>query len=102
LNGVFSESTSQNSIELLDCIDGKNGKASKWDLLKIVGTESQFHYWIEEFLLEDKFVEEQVESNHFFYRKTEAGKLLQQLLKNGKIMNALLRVSGKKLRYERR
>jgi hypothetical protein len=47
-------------------------------------------------------VEEQVESNHFFYRKTEAGELLQQLLKNGKIMNALLRVSGKKLRYERR
>ena len=90
------------ALELLDCIDGKNGKASKWDLIKIVGTESQFHYWIEEFLLEDKFVEEQVESNHFFYRKTETGKLLQQLLKNGKIMNALLRVSGKKLRYERR
>ena len=46
------------ALELLDCIDGKNGKASKWDLIKIVGTESQFHYWIEEFLLEDKFVEE--------------------------------------------
>jgi hypothetical protein len=42
---------------------------------------------------------EKVESNHFFYRKTEAGELLQQLLKNGRIMNALLRVSGRKLRY---
>ncbi len=87
------------ALELLDCIDGKNGKASKWDLIKIVGTESQFHYWLEEFLLKDKFVEEQVESNHFFYRKTEAGDLLQQLLRNGRIMNALLRVSGRKLRY---
>ena len=87
------------ALELLDCIDGKSGKASKWDLIKIVGTESQFHYWVEEFLLKDKFVEEQVESNHFFYRKTEAGELLQQLLENGRIMKALLRVSGGKLRY---
>jgi hypothetical protein len=87
------------ALELLDCIDGKSGKASKWDLIKIVGTESQFHYWVEEFLLKDRFVEEQVESNHFFYRKTEAGDLLQQLLKNGRIMKALLRVSGRKLRY---
>ncbi len=88
--------------ELFDCIDEKNGRASKWDLVKVVGTESQFHYWVEEFLLKDKFVEEQVESSHSFYRKTETGELLQQLLKNGKIMNALLRVSGRKLRYERR
>jgi hypothetical protein len=87
--------------ELFDCIDEKNGRASKWDLVKVVGTESQFHYWVEEFLLKDKFVEEQVESNHYFYRKTETGELLQQLLKNGKIMNALLRVSGRKLRYKR-
>jgi hypothetical protein len=87
------------ALELLDCIDGKNGKASKWDLIKIVGTESQFHYWVEEFLLKDKFVEEQAEFIHFFYRKTEAGELLQQLLKNGRIMKALLRVSGRKLRY---
>ena len=86
-------------MELLNCLDEKEGKASKWDLIKIVGTESQFQYWVEEFLLKDKFVEEQAESNHFFYRKTEAGELLQQLLKNGRIMKALLRVSGRKLRY---
>jgi len=83
---------------LFDCIDERNGKASKWDLIKVVGTESQFHYWIEEFLLKDKFVEEQRKSNRYFYRKTEAGKLLHRLLKNGKIMHALLRVSGKRLR----
>ena len=87
------------ALELLDCIDGKNGRASKWDLIKVVGTESQFHYWVEEFLLKDKFIEQQIETNHYFYKKTETGKLLQSLLKNGKIMHAFLKVSGKKLRY---
>ena len=87
------------ALELLDCVDGKNGRASKWDLIKVVGTEAQFHYWVEEFLLKDKFFEEQRESDHYFYRKTENGELLHRLLKNGSIMHALLRVSGKKLRY---
>lgn len=87
------------ALELLDCIDGKNGRAPKWDMIKVVGTEAQFHYWVEEFLVKDKFVEEQRESNHYFYKKTESGQLLHQLLRNGKIMHALLRVSGKKLRY---
>ena len=84
--------------DLFDCIDERNGKASKWDLIKVVGTESQFHYWVEEFLLKDKFIEEQQESKRCFYQKTETGELLHKLLKNGKIMQALLRVSGKRLR----
>jgi predicted transcriptional regulator len=88
------------ALELLDCIDERNGKASKWDLIKVVGTESQFHYWIEEFLLKDRFVEEQRKSNRYFYMKTEAGELLHKLLRNGKIMHALLRVSGKRLRRD--
>ena len=88
------------ALELLDCIDKKNGKASKWDLIKVVGTESQFHYWIEEFLLKDKFVEEQRKSNRYHYKKTESGELLHKLLRNGKIMYAFLRVSGKRLRRD--
>ena len=88
------------ALELFDCIDAKNGEASKWDLLKVVGTEAQFHYWIKEFLLKDKFVEEQQTSNRCFYKKTEAGELLHRLLKNGKVMHALLRVSGKRLRRD--
>lgn len=88
------------ALELFDCIDERNGEASKWDLIKVVGTESQFHYWIEEFLLRDKFVEEQRKSNRYFYKKTEAGELLHKLLKNGKIMHALLKVSGKRLRRD--
>jgi len=86
------------ALDLLDCIDKGKGEASKWDLIKVVGTESQFHYWIEEFLLREKFVEEQQESNRHFYRKTETGELLHKLLKTGKILNAMLRVSGKRLR----
>lgn len=85
--------------ELLDCIDEKKGKASKWDLIKIVGNESQYHHWVEDFLLREKFIDEQIESNHYFYRKTECGELLHRMLKNGKIMKAFVRVSGKKLRY---
>ena len=88
------------ALELLDCIDARNGEASKWDLIKVVGTESQFRYWIEEFLLEGKFVEEHRKSNHYFYRKTEAGELLHKLLENGKIMHAFLKVSGKRLRRD--
>ena len=88
------------ALELLNCLDEKEGKASKWDLIKILGNESQFHYWVEEFLLREKFVAEQKESNHYFYRKTETGELLHRLLKNGKIMQAMLRVSGKRLRRD--
>ena len=84
---------------LFDCIDERNGQASKWDLIKVLGTESQFHFWVEEFLLKERFIEQEIESNHLFYKKTEIGALLQRLLKNGKIMQALLRVGGKKLRY---
>jgi hypothetical protein len=86
------------ALELLDCIDEKNGQASKWDLIKVVGNESQFHFWVEEFLVKEKFVLEDQMSNHCFYRKSEIGELLHTLLKNGKIMHAFLRVSGKRLR----
>ena len=84
--------------DLFDCIDDGNGHASKWDLIKVVGTESQFHYWVENFLLRDKFIEEQRKSKRYSYRKTESGELLHKMLRNGKIMAALLRVSGKRLR----
>jgi hypothetical protein len=85
---------------LFDCIDERKGRASKWDLIKILGTESQFHYWVEELLLRDRFIEEQIESNHHFYIKTENGELSRRLLKNGRMMQALLKVNGKKLRYQ--
>ena len=63
------------SLELLNCIDQKGGKATRWDLIKILGNESQFNNWVKDFLMKDKFVEEIIESRHYFYRKTESGNL---------------------------
>ena len=86
------------ALELLDCIDQKEGKASKWDLIKILGNESQFQHWVTNFLVKDRFIKEIQESNRNFYCKTENGEFFHRLLKNGKIVQALLRVSGKRLR----
>ena len=86
------------ALELLDCIEQKGSRTTRWDLIKILGNESQFNHWVKDFLIKDKFVEEIAESGHYFYRKTESGNLLHQLLKNGEIIEALLRVSGKRLR----
>ena len=86
------------ALELLDQIDQKEGKASKWDLIKILGNESQFQHWVTNFLLKDKFIKELHVSNHTFYLKTQNGEFFHRLLKNGKIVHALLRVSGKRLR----
>jgi predicted transcriptional regulator len=88
------------ALEILDCIDQKNGKASKWDLIKILGNESQFQHWITNFLIKDKFIKEIEESKRSFYCKTETGEFFHKLLKNGKLVHALLRVSGKRLRRE--
>jgi hypothetical protein len=88
------------ALELFDCIDEHNGLASKWDLIKVLGNESQFRYWVEDFLKRDRFVEEQQTLNHYFYRKTETGELLHKLLKNGKVLRALSRISGKRLQRD--
>jgi hypothetical protein len=88
------------ALELLDCIDQKEGGATKWDLIKVLGNESQFDHWVRDFLIEDRFVEVVDESRYSLYRKTESGNLFHQLLKNGVMVEALLRVSGKRLRAE--
>jgi predicted transcriptional regulator len=86
------------ALELLNIIDEKKGKATKWDLVKILGNEAQFNHWINGFLVRDKFVEETIESRHYFYNITERGTLLQRLLRNGDMIEAMLRVSGRRLR----
>lgn len=85
-------------LESLNLIDQKNGQATKWDLIKILGNEAQFNSWVRDFLVNDKFVNENTESGHYFYRKTDSGDLFHRLLKNGTIIEALLKVSGKRLR----
>lgn len=66
--------------------------------LELLGNESQFNNWVKDFLMRDKFIEEIYEARHYFYRKTESGDLFHRLLKNGEIIDALLRVGGKRLR----
>ena len=88
------------ALELLNCIGQNNGKASKWDLIKILGNESQFQKWVTDFLIKDKFIVEKQESNHSFYVKTSTGEQLHKLLKNGDLLRAFLRLSGKRLRRE--
>jgi len=88
---------SEIALEILDCID-KKGESTKWDLIKILGTGSQFTHWIKDFLIKEKFLEERKEANHSFYRKTRVGNQLHELLRNGKIMRAFLQLSGKRLR----
>lgn len=87
------------ALNLFDCINEK-GEATRWDLIKILGNTEQFRLWVEDFLLKEKLVEERRESKRYFYKKTETGELFHKLLKNGKIMKAFLRVSGKRLRKE--
>ena len=86
------------ALELLDCIDQKERRATKWDLIKILGNEAQFTHWVTDFLVKDRFVEEIIESRYSFYKKTENGNIFHRLLRNGEVIEALLRVSGKRLR----
>lgn len=86
------------ALALLDCIDENDGKASKWALIKILGNTAQFRYWVDDFLLNERFLTETSTSQHQFYAKTELGDLLHQLLKHGHIMDAFLKLSGKRLR----
>lgn len=91
---------SEIALQLLDFIDEKGG-ATRWDLIKILGNNSQFSHWVEGFLMREKFVEESLESRTFVYRKTQTGEIFHSLLKNGAIMRALLLVSGKRLKREK-
>ena len=90
------------ALQLLSCIDEKGGKASKWDLISIdrsivLGNEAQFRQWMDNFLIKDRFIEE-TQGSRRYYRKTKNGDLLHELLRNGKIIRALLKVNGKRLR----
>jgi predicted transcriptional regulator len=84
------------ALDLLDCVEGK-GKATKWDLIKVVGNEVQFTLWIERFFLPEKVLVEIREGRKRFYVKTERGDLFHLMLRNGNIVKLFSRVSGKRL-----
>lgn len=86
----------QIAFQLLSFIDEK-GRATRWDLIKILGNTRQFGHWVEGFLLKDGFVVEQ-KGDALFYTLTTNGELLLRLLKNGNVMRSIVRLSGKRLR----
>lgn len=89
----------QLAYQLLSFIE-ENGRATRWDLIKILGNTRQFSHWIDGFLLKDRFITEQKESNNRarFYFLTPNGELLLRLLKNGNVMRSITRLGGKRLR----
>lgn len=86
------------ALELLNCIEEK-GEATKWDLIKILGNETQFRIWIEEFFLREKVIVERREGVHYYYKKTERGGLFHRLLKSGNLVRLFSSVSGRRLRH---
>ena len=91
-----NRSPSEIALQLLDLVD-EEGKASKWELTKLVGNTAQFRHWVDDFLLKDGHLKEIQEGRVTFYRKTERGNLFHRLLRNGNIMRSFLRISGKRL-----
>ena len=84
------------ALDLLNCVESK-GKATKWDLIKVLGNEVQFTLWIEKFFLPEKVLVEIREGRNRFYMKTERGELFHLMLKNGNIIKLFNRISGKRL-----
>ena len=85
------------ALELLNAIEEKN-ETSKWDLIKILGNDTQFRIWIEDFFLPEKVLEERREGRNYYYTMTERGKLFHRLLKSGNMIKIFNRVSGKRLK----
>ena len=85
------------ALELLNIFEEKI-EASKWDLIKVLGNDTQFNIWIEDFFLPEKVLEERREGRNYYYTMTERGKLFHRLLKSGNMIKIFNRVSGKRLK----
>ena len=85
------------ALELLNTVEEK-GEATKWDLIKVLGNETQFRIWIEDFFLPEGVLVERREGRHYFYEKTERGELFHTLLKRGNIIKLFTRISGRRLK----
>lgn len=85
------------ALELLNCVE-ETGEATKWDLIKVLGNETQFVLWVEKFFLPENVLVERREGRHYFYKMTERGILFHLLLKNGNLIRLFSRVSGRRLR----
>lgn len=85
------------ALEILNCVEQK-GEASKWDLIKVLGNESQFKTWVEDFFLPEGVLSERREGRHYYYTKTRRGEVFHSLLRSGSMIKLFRRVSGRRLR----
>jgi len=86
--------------ELLYAIEKNNGKASKWDLIKVAGNEAAFRRWIPNFFLKYRFMEERKEGRKTLHNETERGERLHKTLRDWHFVVAFKRLSGKRLKNE--
>jgi phage anti-repressor protein len=84
-------------LELLSLINSHE-KASKWDLIKLLGTEEAFRKWIDKFLEAHKIVTKIEEGRITYYQKTQKGEIFHKTLKDHDIFMVWKGISGKKLR----
>jgi predicted transcriptional regulator len=85
------------AYELLEAVAEK-GEATKWDLIKILGNDTQFRLWVDRFLLPEKVLSERREGRNYYYRLTDRGELFYQVLKNGNVIRLFNRISGRRLK----
>lgn len=85
-------------LRIFDEIDRKGGRALKWDLLKIVGSEAAFDRLIAGLLLKNRLLCEVKEGRRTCYSKTEDGQLFHKTLKNDYLLKTWARIGTKKLR----
>ena len=85
------------ALEILNCIEEKR-EATKWDLIKVLGNETQFRIWINQFLLPEKIIVERREGRHYYYGKTDRGELFHKLLKSGNLVKLFASLSGRRLK----
>jgi len=86
-------------LQLLSTLN-KKGKALKWELIKILGSEEAFSRWFDRNLILDKMVEpieEKVGKRTLkYYRKTRKGERLFGTLMDENIVKVLGRIIGRK------
>jgi len=87
-------------VEFLDEIERKEGRATKWDLIKIAGNEAAFKRWITDLLQHHRFVDKTREGRTTYFKKTERGELFHKTLKDWHFVVAFKRLSGKRLKRE--
>ena len=85
------------ALEILNKVEEET-EASKWDLIKVLGNDTQFRIWIDDFFLPEKVLSERREGRNYYFTMTERGILFHKILKSGNMIKIFNRVSGRRLK----